>query len=103
MDFHGFRGRVARPSVVFACPRVAPALVVFAFLMWLGLFTFFVISVVARALAGLPVAPAVVMFACPRVAPALVVLASRVARALVLFAFSSVARAAAPLRVPDAI
>ena len=42
-------------------------------------------------------------FACPRVAPALVVLASRVARALVLFAFSSVARAAAPLRIPDAI
>ena len=59
--------------------------------MRLGLFTFFVISVVARALGGL------------RVAPAVVVLASRVARALVLFAFSSVARAAAPLRVPDAI
>ena len=32
-------------------------------------------------------------FACPRVAPAVVVLASRVARALVLFAFSSEARA----------
>ena len=93
MDFHGFRGRVARPSVVFACPRVAPALVVFAFLMWLGVFTFCVISVVARALAALRVALALVVFACPRVAPALVGLASRVARALVLFAFSSEARA----------
>ena len=58
MDFHGFQGRVARPSVVFACPREAPAAVV---------------------------------------------LASRVARALVLFAFSSVARAVAPLHVADAI
>ena len=56
--------RVARPSVVFACPRVAPALVVFAFLMWLGVFTFCVISVVARAFAGLRVAPAMVVFAC---------------------------------------
>ena len=95
---------MARPSVVFACPRVAPALVVVAFLMWLGLFTFCVISVVvARALAALHVSPALGVFACPRVSPALVVLASRVARALVLFAFSSVARAAAPLRTPDAI
>ena len=57
----------------------------------------------ARALAALCVAPALVVFARPRMAQALVVLASPMARALVLFAFSTAARAAGPLCMPDAI